>query len=351
MWNILDVTNSIGDLAMKTAKVSLFFLFLFTSIALGSVTIAEVYNAKDVVAARYYQKVGLIDLNTGTEITLDTDYDIIDLVWDKQAKNLFVLYSVNIPGPNYDSPDRNEVRLYEFSLPANTKTLLKTIKVPEPADYNSYSYPTMALDKKGNPVITLHYGISQQTYMRYTYDTVAKTLSNPVKTTFSIYQDGFKRKNQPTIGTTPGKCFNEASGKDYNLYFKQGEEDILLSDRKLLKYSYDIAPEPFRYCVSPDSSFVVFGYRLEDELDFGCTYIWSQISGDINLVSNEGYLGESFIPAWISGGRMLYLQPTDSYFGAKKPSLKTVEQGGRIRDIKVWPTEDEGPLEIQHRVK
>jgi len=313
--------------------------------------VAEVYNANDVVACRYYGSLGLLDLQSGADATLLTDSDIIDFTWDKQGKNIFVLYSVSIPGPDYESPDRNEVRLYELSLPAATKALLKTIKVPEPQDYDGYSYPTLCLNKDGNPVITLHYGISDQKYLQYTYNLTSKVLSTPVNKSFNVFKDGYKRKHQPQIRTDAGKYYSESDGTVYDLYTTDPDGNPLrLTDMESSKYGTSMIDAPLRYCVSPDSSFVLVSYLWDETIPMGCTYALSPDGETFNLLSAENYLGENFIPCWLSDGRLAFLERADYILEIKNTSIKIVEKDGSITQFKAWENEKDGPLDIQYRV-
>lgn len=340
---------------MLTKRELLIFVFLMFGLLLSAATVAEVYAAKDVVACRYYDKLGLIDLATGNEATILTDNDdnaeIIDFAWDKQSKNLYVLESVYIPGPDYDSPGRSEVRLTLLNLPSCSKTPLKTIKVTRPQGYGEYSYPTLNLDKNANPVITLFFGTKNTKYQQYTYNCTAKTLSTPTPKLFNNYLEGYKRQHQPLITTEKGKYWNEEYWGLYSLNTVKGDRAITITNPKNLKYSSSIISEPMRYCIAPDSTYILFGYRWDEELSLGCTYLMNAESFECTLLSDKDCLGDSFAPAWLSNGTLVFLEKADYYSGIKKPSLKLVESATKIKVLKEWESETVGPLAIQYRVR
>lgn len=337
---------------MKLKRELLIGLFLFICMTLSSETIAQIYSAKDVVALRYYDYLSLVNLETGAEAIVFDDSDVIDFQWDKQGKNLFALTSVNIPGPEYESPSRDEVRLYELALPAGTKTLLKIIKVPEPADYQSYSYPSLHLDKKGNPVITLYYGISQQTYLRYSYDPVAKTLSKPLTTIFNNYLEGYKRKSQVVITTEAGKFFNKQEGRYYNLYTQEGDgSERAIKNVAKLKHGFSAENEPLRYSVAPDSSYLLISFRWDEETSMGSTYAVSIPGYEAILLSDIQYLGESFIPILLDNGKLPFYQPIDNFDQNLMPAINCVDKGGVISVLKSWDRDNSAPLDMQVRAK
>jgi|GEM_PF-2345369 len=337
---------------MKLKRELIIGLFLLICMVLSAQTVAQIYAAKDVAALRYYNYLSLIDLATGAEATVFDNSDVIDYQWDKLGKNLYALTSVNIPGPTYESPSRDEVRLYELALPAGTKTLLKTIKVPQPQDYDSYSYPSLDLDKKGNPVITLHYGMSNQTYLRYSYDTVAKTLSSPVKTAFNNFRDGYQRKTQLPVTTAAGKYYNKQDGRFYNLYTESeyGWERSITNVEKL-KRGFSAEDEPLRYAVAPDSSFLLVSFRWDEETNMGSTYAISVPGYEASLISDEDYLGDGFVPILLSSGKLAFFQPIDNFETDLIPAVKCVEKGGVISVIKQWERDDNAPLTMRVRGK
>ena len=230
----------------------------------------------------------MIDLATGNEATVLSDNDdnveIMDIAWDKQSKNLFVLESAYIPGPSYESPGRSEVRLSQITLPSCSKTLLKTIKVITPKGYGDYNFPTLDMDKNGNPVITLFYNGKPLQYQQYTYNCSTKVLSAPLPKLFNNFQDGFKRQHQPLITTERGKYWNEEEGGIFTLNTIKGNRAIVVVNPKKLSYTYTMK-EPIRYCVAPDSSFVLFGYVWDDEMGMGSTYVMNTDTDECTLLS------------------------------------------------------------------
>lgn len=337
---------------MKLKRELLFCLLIAVCLLMQAETVAKIYTAKDVAVLRYYDHLSLIDLESFTEANILDDSDVIDFQWDKQGKNIYVITSVNIPGPDYDSPSRNEVRLYELGFPAGTKTLLKTIKVPEPQGYEGYSYPLLHLDKKGNPVITLCYGISNPTYMRYTYDPTAKTLSAPVKTPFNNFRDCYKRKAQGLITTEAGKYYNKQEGRFYNLCTQEADGwERAITDVEKLEHGFSALEEPLRYCVAPDSSYLLVSFRWDEELSMGSTYAVSAADYTATLLSDEEYLGEEFIPVWLSSGIMPYYQPIVNFRNDIMPGISCVGKDGVVSVMKAWERTNDAPLAMRVRAK
>lgn len=337
---------------MKLKRELLIGLILFICMVLNAETAVPIYSAKDVAALRYYDYLSLVDLATGEESIVFENSDVIDFQWDKHGKNLYALTSVNIPGPEYDSPSRDEVSLYELAFPAGSKTLLKTIKVPDPPDYQSYSYPSLHLDKKGNPVITLYYGVSKQNYLRYSYDPVAKSLSKPLTTQFNNYLEGYKRKSQAAITSEAGKYFTKKVGVFYNLYTLDVDGwETQIADVSKLKHGYSALDEPLRYSVAPDSSYLLLSFRWDEETSMGSTYAISLPDYKATLISDEAYLGEDFIPILTSDGRLPFYQPIDNFDQNLMPAINCVDKGGVISVLKSWKRDNNAPLAMRVRAK
>ncbi len=320
-------------------------------IVLSAATAAEVCAAKDVAAMAYYDYLSIVDMKTGAEAIVFNEAGVIDYQWDKLGKNLYAITSVNIPGPDYDSPSRDEVRLYEVALPAGKSTLLKTIKVSAPDDYQYYSFANLYLDKSGNPVVVLCFGISDSKYLQYTYNPTTKGLSAPAKKAFSNYHDGYRRNSQAAI-LTDGKYYSKNENYRMNLYTLNADGwETAVTDLKTMKYGSSAMDEPLRYSVAQDSSFILVSYRWDEELSLGSMYAISTNDYKAILLSDDEYLGDSFIPLFTSEGKIPFYQPIENFENEIMPALKCVGKDGVVSVLKEWERNNDAPLSMRFRAK
>ena len=329
-----------------------FIMFLIMLAAgLSAATVAEVNAAKDVAAVAYKDHLSIVDLKTGAEATVFANVDLTAYQWDKQGKNLYAIASVNIPGPDYYSPSRDEVQLYEITLPEGKSTLLKTIQVPTPEEYAYYAYSNLFLDQSGNPVVLVYFSDIDSKCLKYTYNVASKVLGAPVEKDFNSYSEGYRRNGQAAI-LTEGKYYSKKDRYQMNLYTLNADgQEIAVTDLRNMEFGTSALDEPLRYCVAQDSSFIIVSFRWDREFSLGCSYAISTNDHTATLLSDLDYLGKDFIPLFTNEGKIPFYQPTDTFKAEIIPALKCVGKNGVVSVLKEWPRDNDAPLSIKFRTK
>jgi len=327
------------------------FVLVFTML-LNAVSLSEVYNATDVVAILYNSKISLLDLDTGNEANVSTTTNVYDLIWDFQGMNLLALQWVY--GNSDSKESKVELRLIEISLPSANAKVLASITPYNPLYLTKTPlHAYLVLDKNGSPAICAKYFNSEkrERWEIYTYDYATKTLPRTGLNEFDYLQDGFSRKHQPKIATESGKYYSRKVNYLYRFFTYQDRKETELSDPSSDEGFIGKLNEPYRFCESPDGTFVLISYQTGSPVSVGVNYVISTKGFLKWKIRTEGYLGDSYFPHWTSKGQMVYLNPPSTTLLATPPALQLVGEYARFTTVKQWSKSEEYPKQVYYRVK
>lgn len=314
-------------------------------------SLAEIWQSNEVMACRYMDKITLLDLNSGEEAELNNSQGVLSIIFNKSGQKLYYLVSESEPGLRYEDPYTDYLVLFEISLPNPQPTQLVRFKVAPDFEEESYSYAKIVLNKEANVSIIVTYGMSYPDHcMKYVYNVSTKKLSPGQKYIFKALEDVYKYKNTPLISSKSGKYYSLKEDRFYNLYTKdEAGYDWQLTDLSELMQGDHAKDEPLLYCVSPDSSRILFSYASEDSGTMGGTYCINPAGEKLITLSGHKWMGDEFVPFWTKDNRLVYLHQGDSSYDKEKPSINFVDANCEQTVLKSWDDYWVGPMEVVYR--
>ena len=336
---------------MKPKIVVLLLMVLVTSVGVYAKTLAEIWQSNEVMACRYMDKITLLDLNSGEEAELNSSQGVLSIIFNKSGQKLFYLVSESEPGLRYEDPSTDYLVLFEINLPNPQPTKLVRFKVAPDFEEESYSYAKIVLNKDANVSIIVTYGMSYPEHcLKYEYNVSTKKLSAGQKYIFKPLEDVYKFKNTLLISAKSGKYYNLKEDRYYNLYTKdEAGYDWQLTDLAELLKGDHAKDEPLLYCVSPDSSRILFSYASEDSGTMGGTFCINTEGEKLITLSETDWMGDEFVPYWTKDKRLVYLHQGATSYDDEHPSINFVDTNCELSVLKSWDDYWVGPMEVVYR--
>gem|GEM_PF-5230415 len=178
-----------------------------------------------------------------------------------------------------------------------------------------------------------------------------KQFTNMKQYQLKPYQDRYTYKRHRPITNKAGKYYNkqgtETFDNYYNLYTMIDGTETRLTDIRSLSYS--AAKEPLLYCVSPDSSLIIFSCQCEDYAGLGDTFCMNKEGKNLITLAKAQWMGNELIPYWLKDQRFLYLNQGSSSSEKEPTTLNVINKDGSISILKTWQSFWTGPLSIRYR--